>query len=837
MLLLPFTGVAAPMQQQNERPQLTVENSIGKAPLAVHFSGTIQSGSGTLHFGDGAKIAISTSAFTLSYNYKTEGIYKATLVDGGVSVASYLIRVQGASAWLCKYTSLNNYTKVGSLSDAITGNGTFHMPPSKAGKSYYWSRISLAQDLCVTGDDMTMEVRLRNSPAEGGISCYDTEIIAHDEFGKSIAAVFMSPGCTYYARVIAGNSIKHGGFLSSHPKSRTDVSFLGRNFSEWATVRIVTKNKEYKLYFNDELIHSMPYDGDVGLLKAFQIVFKGAGSVDYIKLYDGNGDLYFNEDFDSANHLAEPTACADVMDELKLVAADTISYPSEVLRIPIELVNTNNTQLHGVTFGAKFDSLHFTADEVAFELDEQLVDDYQWLANTNLNGEVIVALWNTTANFIHNSSRLGYLRLKVKVNAALKMHSVKLEVMDLNELMPESYSTIDAEIEVKQNRFDLTFNAKYWNGDFVNSQAEVVLENSKNEHKHITNELGETTFHKVLADKYELSCDIDFLESHKQAISAKDISLGAKILTGLIEGNPWQKLALDATQDGTNSASDLSALARFKVGLIDSLNGKNIFWLAVLDSTAVPMATTLPLRLNTDTTISARTVLLGDLTGNLRQQLNKKSSTTETFSLEVVKGETIKAYLSAANYTSINEGINTSLSTSNNLRIVGVKPNKALVNDPQITWLLNAKSGNKANFLMYTAQEPIAGTDVLEIELVALASGFAQLNLQGMEIDEKKAAVSLQVTERKRSLPAIDGVSVLNGSVSIRYYLPQSRTVQLSLYTTTGKKVVQLFNGAQEEGEQHLKLDIPQLATGVYLFELHTGESVVHEKIYIQTCY
>lgn len=62
-----------------------------------------------------------------------------------------------------------------------------------------------------------------------------------------------------------------------------------------------------------------------------------------------------------------------------------------------------------------------------------------------------------------------------------------------------------------------------------------------------------------------------------------------------------------------------------------------------------------------------------------------------------------------------------------------------------------------------------------------------------------------------------------NPETTISYYIPIRGQVNLSIYDTNGRELFELVNGIQSEGEQQVKFDASDLATGVYFYRLHSG--------------
>ena len=69
-----------------------------------------------------------------------------------------------------------------------------------------------------------------------------------------------------------------------------------------------------------------------------------------------------------------------------------------------------------------------------------------------------------------------------------------------------------------------------------------------------------------------------------------------------------------------------------------------------------------------------------------------------------------------------------------------------------------------------------------------------------------------------------------NPSTTIRYGLPQSSTVSLTVFNALGQRVRQLVNEEQEAGYHEVKFDGTGLASGVYFYRLRAGGFVETKK-------
>jgi hypothetical protein len=62
-----------------------------------------------------------------------------------------------------------------------------------------------------------------------------------------------------------------------------------------------------------------------------------------------------------------------------------------------------------------------------------------------------------------------------------------------------------------------------------------------------------------------------------------------------------------------------------------------------------------------------------------------------------------------------------------------------------------------------------------------------------------------------------------NPSTTIRFALPHSAVVRLTVYNAIGQEVSTLFEGAREAGTHSIQFDASRLSSGVYFYTIDAG--------------
>ncbi|HCA43679.1 MAG TPA: hypothetical protein DEP28_10565, partial [Bacteroidetes bacterium] len=70
-----------------------------------------------------------------------------------------------------------------------------------------------------------------------------------------------------------------------------------------------------------------------------------------------------------------------------------------------------------------------------------------------------------------------------------------------------------------------------------------------------------------------------------------------------------------------------------------------------------------------------------------------------------------------------------------------------------------------------------------------------------------------------------------NPSTKIRFDLPFSSEVSLTVYDYLGREVKQLINGIKQAGAYEIEFDASNLASGIYFYTLKTGSNITTKKM------
>ncbi|MCC5943110.1 MAG: T9SS type A sorting domain-containing protein [Balneolaceae bacterium] len=105
---------------------------------------------------------------------------------------------------------------------------------------------------------------------------------------------------------------------------------------------------------------------------------------------------------------------------------------------------------------------------------------------------------------------------------------------------------------------------------------------------------------------------------------------------------------------------------------------------------------------------------------------------------------------------------------------------------------------------------------------------FNHFSIHGTEGDFEDHEIPEPVTEIKlhQNYP-----NPYNSSTSISYSLPEEMSVELSVYDMLGRRVATLQSEVQQEGTHTIQFDSSQLSSGIYLYRLFAGGTILQRKM------
>jgi hypothetical protein len=141
----------------------------------------------------------------------------------------------------------------------------------------------------LSSDNFSFETQIRNETNTANAVCQESRISIMCSNGRMLIPLAI-PGCV-------GSINLHLSDLYIEGRTN-DLSAFGCNLSKWQKLRCEVKNKQLTVFLNDQQIFSTTYTHDAGKVIGIRYKFMGAGAVNYVKLWDQDKKLVFEDDFE-----------------------------------------------------------------------------------------------------------------------------------------------------------------------------------------------------------------------------------------------------------------------------------------------------------------------------------------------------------------------------------------------------------------------------------------------------------------------------------------------------------------------------------------------------------
>ncbi|MEJ0031945.1 MAG: hypothetical protein WDO15_16890 [Bacteroidota bacterium] len=139
-------------------------------------------------------------------------------------------------------------------------------------------------------DDMVFETAVKNDYASGSNPCRYVEIRLQFE-GPAVIIPLTSKGCVSNISIAGTDG------------TQRDLSAFGSDFDDWVKVKCVIKDRVAEIFVNDKSAIRLRVTGGRAKMVEVGYKFQGTGSVDYVKLSNNNGRVFFEDNF---NQNGEP---------------------------------------------------------------------------------------------------------------------------------------------------------------------------------------------------------------------------------------------------------------------------------------------------------------------------------------------------------------------------------------------------------------------------------------------------------------------------------------------------------------------------------------------------
>jgi gliding motility-associated-like protein len=192
-------------------------------------------------------------------------------------------------------------------------DGQLRIAPSLSDQAEYVSNLSYNDTVCLARN-FSLELRLKNNATIGGIGDFENQINLFSNGLKSSVVLSGSSSSQINTQIKIGDSL----MTSNKP-------FLVVNPSEWHTVKMRFFNSAFQLFIDGSEVYKAAYTKRICNLDIMKFVMKGGGAIDWIKIYDNNDLIIWQEEFTDCKNLTKGIIC----DPFQLDKSVTISRPCE----------------------------------------------------------------------------------------------------------------------------------------------------------------------------------------------------------------------------------------------------------------------------------------------------------------------------------------------------------------------------------------------------------------------------------------------------------------------------------------------------------------------------
>ncbi|BBE18596.1 hypothetical protein AQPE_2759 [Aquipluma nitroreducens] len=243
---------------------------------------------------------LDKSRHLINHCFETPGFYTIRLWIDGKIYSSIKVHVL-SDGWTSYYFNNDNFAQrkfVLPLENKVmdqNNDSLLYLSPADLTKqgfksnTVYYLENMLYKDFGLSADNSEMEVKYKNSPENGGISCYDVEFRIIGENGL-VSVMFVQRGCHRWSEVTVGDVLLNGKY--------NDLTNLSSDMASWNIIKIQLNENKARFINGQDTIFSCLYKKPLGSIKGIRFVTKGSGAFDYVRLFNSNGDLKYEDNFE-----------------------------------------------------------------------------------------------------------------------------------------------------------------------------------------------------------------------------------------------------------------------------------------------------------------------------------------------------------------------------------------------------------------------------------------------------------------------------------------------------------------------------------------------------------
>jgi hypothetical protein len=238
----------------------------------------------------------------INHCFESAGFYNVNIYVDGMVRSSVRVHVL-SDGWASYYFNDDNFILrkfifglENKIKDIYKKDGLMHISQEEIKEqgfnqsTVYYLEYMNYKEFSVSADSCLLEIKYRNGPETGGISCYDTEFRIIGETGLA-SIMLVQKGCYRWSEVTVGEVHLNGKF--------NDLTKLSSDVTSWNIIKIKVNNGKALVVNGQDTIFQSSYLKPLGMIKGIRFVTKGSGSFDYVKLSDSRGEVKYEDNFDN----------------------------------------------------------------------------------------------------------------------------------------------------------------------------------------------------------------------------------------------------------------------------------------------------------------------------------------------------------------------------------------------------------------------------------------------------------------------------------------------------------------------------------------------------------
>ncbi|MBT28527.1 MAG: hypothetical protein CMO01_02620 [Thalassobius sp.] len=239
------------------------------------------------------KIQPENQQFTTMYYYP--GVHQAKLIANDSIIKETPIRIN-TNGWLA-FARYNYTDKIPVyFRDEIQKDGVLSVSKQQLAESKIdLSKNPIVSYYCVdnftglSSGNFTFETRLK-CDSVFNITCPYVFICLLGEYDMNIIPL-TTKGC------VGNVNLKFGD--TTHTGKNHDLSVFGAEVYQWQDLKVEARNNKAIITINEHQKYEIPFSKDIGEVTGISFNFTGTGSVDYVRLLNGEKKLIFNDEFET----------------------------------------------------------------------------------------------------------------------------------------------------------------------------------------------------------------------------------------------------------------------------------------------------------------------------------------------------------------------------------------------------------------------------------------------------------------------------------------------------------------------------------------------------------